>query len=170
MSESVMERMRSILKGEVDIASLTDAERKALSRLGQIWDDIRESLSPFDVLLNPSDKKREDIHRAIVEVTLGLYYFIARTCDTVDSLNGIVGSSFKVATQQLELAKSECESAKQQARIANLLAKVAIIISIVSLMVGISTTVYYGTCARRDSDVSTTAIVEAIKNCKCQAN
>lgn len=168
MGESVMERMRSILKGEVDSTSLTDAEISAKSHLDKKFNDIMESLSSFAVLLNPSDKKQEDIHRAFVEVSLGLYYFIARTCDTVDSLNGIVGSTFNVATQQLELAKIECESAKQQALSAKRLSWMAIVITIFSIVAGIGTTVYYGRCAHRDSDASTDAIVKAL-NSKTQS-
>ena len=164
----VMEKLYDILKNPSD-PSVTEEEREALQRLQDLWKKINDGIKPFTVLLSQQQKGEGEIRKAISEVLFGMYFFSAQTSDGICSVKELMDGTLKTATAQLDLATQEYCNAMRQAKQSNFYAKMALLFPLASLIVSGGFSMYYGHCARIDSETSTAAIVSAIVECKSQS-
>ena len=165
MSENIFEKQMELLKQGVDNPEIADGERKIVAEFLDTMKKLKESAEPFVVLNEAAKKDSASFQQELAKFYSALVFIQGRTSDDVMRLTGTSRNMLASMQAQQEFAEKQAKESAVNNATSNRNAKIAIWIATVSLFVSILASVATGIVAHHDSESTSAAIVNAIRDC-----
>ena len=166
MSENIFEKQMELLKKGIDDPGMSDGQRKVVAEFLDTMKQLEESARPFIALNESAKDDPVRFHQELARFYSAMVFIQGRTSDDVMRLTETSRNMLTSMQTQQEFAEKQAKESAVNNATSNRNAKIAIWIATVSLVFSILASIATGIVAHHDSESTSAAIVNAIRDCR----